>query len=75
MGGASGLCHGNIHLKSDSLVGSAEGWGTGQAAKATWNMKRWSRLFRLTSCPAAYVHSPSGAATMNSRLVCVRTTP
>lgn len=77
MGGASGLCHGDMHLKSDKLVaqGSAEGWGSGQAAKATWKIKRWSRLSRLTSCPAGYIHSPSGTATVKSRLVCVCTTP
>lgn len=34
MGGASRVCHENMHLQSDRLVaqGSAEGWGSGQAA-------------------------------------------
>lgn len=38
MGGASRICHENMHLKSDRLV--AQGSAEGQAAKAPWTMKR-----------------------------------
>lgn len=46
MGGASRLCHGNMHLKSDKLVAqaSAERQVLGQAAMVTWNTGRGSRL-------------------------------